>query len=103
MKLRVTVPSGQEHTIEGVAGWTLMECIVKAGLPMKAECGGACACATCHVYVDPVFAAQLPPRKPEEGDMLDLAFEVNETSRLSCQIELTPALDGLSVRIAPEV
>jgi 2Fe-2S ferredoxin len=67
-----------------------------------ALCGGCCSCATCHVHVDPDFAALLPPMSEDENDLLDSSDHRNETSRLSCQIHLTAALDGLRVTIAPE-
>ena len=92
---------GAEHRLPAEEGWRAMEVIRDWGLALKAECGGACACATCHVHVDPQWAAQLPPPTEEEIDMLDGAFDVTETSRLSCQILLTPDLDGLRLRLAP--
>ena len=70
------------------------------GIPgIEADCGGACACSTCHVYVDPAWVAKLPPKDPMEEDMLDLASGACRTSRLACQIDLTPELDGLAVRV----
>ncbi len=78
-----------------------MEVIRDWGLDIKAECGGACACATCHVHVDGEWASALPPPTDEEIDMLDGAFEVTDTSRLSCQILLSAKLDGLRLRLAP--
>jgi 2Fe-2S ferredoxin len=79
-----------------------MEIIKHGGLPIRAECGGACACATCHVYVDAEWLDKMPPRKPEETDMLDMALEVRDTSRLSCQIVFGPELDGLRVTLAQD-
>ena len=64
---------------------------------IEAECGGACACATCHVYVDESWAGRIPAAQPMEEDMLDFAFDVRPTSRLSCQIRVTPEVDGLVV------
>jgi 2Fe-2S ferredoxin len=90
---------GCEHRLPAEEGWRAMEVIRDWGLDLKAECGGACACATCHVHVDPQWAAQLPPPSREEIDMLDGAFDVTEASRLSCQILLTPELDGLRLRL----
>lgn len=92
---------GAEHTLEGLEGWRAMEVIRDWGLDIKAECGGACACATCHVHVDPDWSGRLVPPSDEEVDRLDEAFDVDETSRLSCQILLTPALNGLRMRLAP--
>ena len=79
-----------------------MEIIRDWGLPIKAECGGACACATCHVYVAPEWTDRLPAMHQDEQDMLDGAFEVHEErSRLSCQILMTEELDGLELTLAP--
>jgi len=100
MKVLVTDLDGKVHEIEGKSGWTLMEVIRDAGLPIKAECGGACACATCHVYVDDDWMDASGERSEEEEDMIDLALEVEDTSRLSCQIEMSDSLDGLKVRLA---
>ena len=102
MKIFVTDRDGKEHEIEATDGWRVMEVIRDAGLDISAECGGACACATCHVYVDPAWMGKIEPRGEEENDMLDLAFEVEDNSRLSCQMTFTPALDGLKVTLAPE-
>ena len=102
MKLYVTDHDGNVHQIEGVDGWQLMEAIRDEGMQIKAECGGACACATCHVYVDEDWKDKVPEKSEEEMDMLDLAFDVQENSRLSCQITITPDLDGLKVTLAPD-
>jgi len=67
-----------------------------------ALCGGCCSCATCHVYVDPVFAGQIPPMGSDENDLLDSSNHRKENSRLSCQISFKPELDGLRVTVAPE-
>ena len=101
MIVHVTDQDGEKHTLEGVSGWRLMEVIRDHGLPMKAECGGALACATCHVYVDPGWMDILSPMQPEEMDMLDEAFDVRDNSRLSCQIILDDTLDDLAVTLAP--
>ncbi len=79
-----------------------MEALRDAGLPITAECGGACACATCHVYVEEGWFGKLSPPSPEELDMLDMAVAVESNSRLSCQIRCDPALEGIKVTIAPE-
>ena len=103
MKLIVTDREGREHTLEAIEGWRAMEVIRDWGLPIKAECGGACACATCHVYVDEAWLAKLVPPTDEERDMLyEEAFELQDNSRLSCQILMSEALDGLKVTLAPE-
>ena len=101
LTLVVVDRDGEERRLPAEEGWRAMEVIRDWGLNMKAECGGALACATCHVHVDPEWAARLEPPTAEELDMLDGAFDVDETSRLSCQILLTPALDGLKLRLAP--
>jgi len=91
---------GQLHELEAVEGWRLMEIIRDYGLPIKAECGGACSCATCHVYVDQAWLDKIPPMREDEEDMLDQAFDVQDNSRLSCQIILDEHLDGLRVTLA---
>jgi ferredoxin, 2Fe-2S len=101
MKIHVTDRAGREHSVEGLEGWRLMEVIRDHGLPIKAECCGACSCATCHVYVDPGWAPRLPPPLPEEENQMDSAFEVHDNSRLSCQIILNESMDGLRVTLAP--
>lgn len=103
MKIYVTDLDGREHALEGVEGWRVMEIIRDYGLPIKAECGGACACATCHVYVDDAWIDRIPGMREEEEDMLDEAFEVEDNSRLSCQIIMSEELDGLKLRLAPSV
>ncbi len=101
-KITVTDREGKDHTLEGPEGWRVMEIIRDNGLPIKAECGGACACATCHVYVDKEWAEKLVPATDEEIQMLDEAFDVQDNSRLSCQILLNEELDGLHVTLAPD-
>ncbi|BEV46219.1 2Fe-2S iron-sulfur cluster-binding protein [Afipia carboxidovorans] len=101
MYLLVQDRDGKEHKLESLEGWRVMEVIRDWGLSIKAECGGACACATCHVYVDPEWTARLAPPTDEEIDMLDGAFFVEPNSRLACQILMTPEIDGLRVTLAP--
>lgn len=101
MYLLVEDRDGHEHKLEGLDGWRVMEVIRDWGLSIKAECGGACACATCHVYVDPEWVGRLAPPSDEEIDMLDGAFFVEPNSRLACQILMTPETDGLRVKLAP--
>jgi 2Fe-2S ferredoxin len=99
-KITYVQPDGTSQTVEGEPGMTVMEVAKKhlvAGI--EAECGGACACATCHVYVDDVWRGKVGAPQPTEEDMLDFAFDVREASRLSCQIKVTGELDGLVVRI----
>ena len=95
----VTDRNGAEHRLPAEEGWRVMEVLRDWGLDIKAECGGACACATCHVHIDPDWTGQLQPPSDEEADMLDRAFDVTDSSRLSCQILLTPELDGLRLRL----
>ena len=99
--IRVIDRDGAEHVLPAEEGWRAMEVIRDWGLNMKAECGGACACATCHVHVDRNWLSQLSPPSAEEIDMLDGAFDVRDDSRLSCQILLTRQMDGLTLRLAP--
>ena len=101
MQIHVTDQSGTRHTLEALEGWRVMEVIRDWGLDIKAECGGACACATCHVYVGPEWVSKLHPASDEEHDRLDHAFDVEPNSRLSCQILMSEALDGLEVTLAP--
>jgi len=93
---------GEEHRLPALEGWRVMELIRDAGLPLKAECGGALQCATCHVYVGDQWADRLAPKSDEEDEMLDQAFLVKPSSRLSCQILMRGDLDGLSVTLAPD-
>ena len=101
MKIFVTDPDGVEHELEAIEGWRVMEIIRDYGLPIKAECGGACACATCHVYVDPAWMNKIPAMRDDEEEKLDDAFDVQDNSRLSCQIIMDESLDGLKVTIVP--
>jgi len=102
MKLIVTDREGKAHTIDGRADWSAMEVIRDANLPLAAECGGACACATCHVYVADQWIDKLPAQQTQEIEMLDFGVAVQENSRLSCQIKMTDELDGLAVTLAPD-
>ncbi len=101
MQIIVVDRDGKEHALEALEGWRVMEVIRDWGLPIKAECGGACACATCHVYVDEAWVDRLVPPTDEENDRLDEALAVEANSRLSCQILMSDELDGLKVVLAP--
>ncbi len=91
---------GTEHPVEVPVGHSVMEGAVKNRIEgIDADCGGACACATCHVYVDPAWLAKLPPKTDMEDAMLDFALVTAPNSRLSCQLRVTPELDGLIVRM----
>ena len=90
--------AGTARTIDAEIGSTVMETAIKNDVPgIEAECGGACACATCHVYVDDAWRDKVGGPSPMEEDMLDFGYDVRENSRLSCQIKVTPELDGLVV------
>lgn len=102
-KLIVVNRAGEETTIEAEAGLSVMEIIRDNGFDeLLALCGGCCSCATCHVHVDPSFADKLPAMSEDENDLLDSSDHRDATSRLSCQLQMTSALDGLKVRIAEE-
>ena len=107
MIIKITDRHGKRHELQGIEGWRVMEIIRDYGLTdpdlaLKAECGGAMACATCHIYVSPAWREKLVPPTEEETDMLlDSAFEVTDDSRLSCQILMREDLDGLEVTLAP--
>ena len=99
-KITFIQPDGTSQTVDGDNGMTVMETAKKnliAGI--EAECGGACACATCHVFVDDAWLEKTGKPQQMEEDMLDFAFDVRPNSRLSCQIKVTDALDGLVVRV----
>ena len=102
MKIVATDRKGEVREIDGRDGWSVMEMLRDAGLPIAAECGGACACATCHVYVTGGWYEKLPPPSDAEIDMLDMALAVEPNSRLSCQITCEVETDGIAVTIAPE-
>ena len=92
--------NGTTQTVEAQPGMTVMEAAVKNGVAgIDADCGGACACATCHVYVEPDWVESTGARSDMEEDMLDFAFDVRDNSRLSCQIKVADVLDGLVVRV----
>ena len=95
--------SGTARTIYAELGSTVMETAIRNNIPgIEAECGGACACATCHVYIDSAWSEKLPPAAQQEIDMLDFGLAVQDNSRLSCQIKMTSELDGLKMVLAPE-
>ncbi|MBN1239245.1 MAG: 2Fe-2S iron-sulfur cluster binding domain-containing protein [Gammaproteobacteria bacterium] len=93
-------PDGTQREVEASPGTTVMEAAVDNGIEgIVAECGGACSCATCHVYVDPEWADRLTPPDAQEDGMLDCVVDRQPNSRLSCQIQLNDELDGLLVRV----
>ena len=101
-KLIITDRSGKKSEIEYDSNFTLMEILRDNGYDIEASCGGCCACATCHVYIDEKWTNKLKNMDDEEESMLDQAFDVKNNSRLSCQIDLSEELDGLEIEIAPE-
>jgi 2Fe-2S ferredoxin len=90
---------GRAHTVDVANGLTVMEGARDNGIPgIEADCGGACACSTCHVYVAPEWVDRLPPKEAMEADMLDFAYEPDPVrSRLTCQLRVSDALEGLTV------
>jgi len=99
-KIVFTEPGGSRREIDAPLGITLMEAARQHGVQgVVAQCGGACACATCHVYIDPAWLARLEPREDMEEGMLETAWEPRDNSRLSCQIHITADLDGLHVTV----
>jgi 2Fe-2S ferredoxin len=100
IKITFIQPDNSEQVVECEPEMTLMEAAKLNNVPgIEAECGGACACATCHVYVDDTWRDKTGAPSQMEEDMLDFAFDVRDQSRLSCQIKLKPELDGLVVRV----
>jgi len=90
---------GTARSVEGEIGSTVMETAIRHGVPeIEAECGGACACSTCHVYIDETWRGKVGEPSPMEEDMLDFAYDVQANSRLSCQIKVREDFDGLTVR-----
>ncbi len=99
-KITFIQPDGTSQVVDAQSGVTVMEAAKLNEIPgIEAECGGACACATCHVYVDPAWKEKTGNPSEMEEDMLDFAFDVREESRLCCQIKVTSDLDGLVVRV----
>lgn len=102
-KIFVTDREGKDHEIDAQSGSSLMEAIRDAGIDeLLALCGGCCSCATCHVHVGEAFLNHLPPISDDEDDLLDSSEHRDQASRLSCQIQVTSQLEGMSVRIASE-
>lgn len=99
-KITYIQPDGTENVVEAKVGWSVMEGAIKNRVRgIDADCGGACACATCHVYVDEAWIDKTGSPSAMEESMLDFAEGVQDNSRLSCQIKVTDALDGLVVRL----
>jgi len=103
IEVKVTLRNGETRTLPARPGLSLMEVIRDSGIDdILAMCGGCCACATCHVFVDPDSIGALPDRGPDEADLLEISDNFQPNSRLSCQIAISESLDGLAVTIAPE-
>lgn len=99
-KITYIESNGTEHAVDADNGATVMETAIRNMVPgIEAECGGALACATCHVYVDDAWIEKTGEASTMEEDMLDFAYDVRPTSRLSCQIKVSDELDGLVVRV----
>lgn len=100
VKITYVQPDGTSQSVDAEPGVTVMEAAKLNDIPgIEAECGGACACATCHVYVEPEWVEKTGKPEAIEEDMLDFAFDVRPESRLSCQIKVTGELDGLTLRV----
>lgn len=100
--LKVVDRDGVEHDVEIKPGLKVMEVLRELDYGIAAICGGMCSCATCHIYVDGAWADKVPAPMSDERELLSELTHIKDTSRLSCQIEFTPALDGLKVIIAPD-
>tara|TARA_R110002124_G_scaffold239673_1_gene404850 strand:+ start:141 stop:461 length:321 start_codon:yes stop_codon:yes gene_type:complete len=100
-KVNYITQDGERHEVEVETGYSIMEGAVNNNIEgIVAECGGACACATCHSYVDPAWLDKLAPMDDMEDSMLDAAFERKDNSRLTCQIEVSDELDGIVIYVA---
>lgn len=102
MRLKVIDQNDNEHEIETAATGSLMEALRELEYGVAAICGGMCSCATCHVYVAPDWAGQIPEQHSDERELIAELQHRRETSRLSCQVRLDAGLDGLRVTLAPE-
>ena len=100
--LQVIDRDGIAHEVEAKPGLKVMEVLRELDYGVAAICGGMCSCATCHVYVDPEWVGKLPPPMSDERELLGELAHYRENSRLSCQVEITPALSGLKVTIAED-
>lgn len=101
-KLTFIRNDGSKLEVEGADGLSVMEVATANGVDIEAACEGSLACATCHLVVDPKWYDRLPPPSEDEDDMLDLAFGLTKTSRLSCQIRVSDAIDGIIFRLPEE-
>lgn len=103
VQITFILPGGERREIAAEAGQNLMIAAQKNGLNVEGACGGAMACSTCHMIVDPAWYGKLPPPSDDETDMLDLAPGLTRTSRLGCQIKLTEQMSGLIVKLPQNV
>lgn len=101
-RIHVTDRMGETQVVEGRAGVSVMETLRELDNGVEALCGGMCSCATCHSYIDPSWRDRLPPRSPEEEELLSELEYFRENSRLTCQLRFSEELDGLTLTIAPE-
>lgn len=102
-QLKIVSQTGETRTVEASEGRTVMEVIRDNGFDeLLALCGGCCSCATCHVFVEDAYADKLPPISEDENDLLDSSDHRAANSRLSCQLPISAAIDGMTVTIAPE-
>jgi 2Fe-2S ferredoxin len=102
-KVQITTRESEQLTVEGGGTQTLMEVIRENGVDeLLALCGGQLSCATCHVYIDPAFVDRIPPMSEFENDLLSSSDHRTAVSRLSCQIDCTPNLDGIKIVVAPK-
>ena len=99
IRVRFTGADGSVREAIGTEGERLLDVAQANGQPLEGTCDGDMACATCHVVVNPIDFDRLPPAREEEEELLDLVYEATRTSRLACQIRLTAALDGITVRL----
>ena len=100
--ITVTDLEGNTRKIDATPGTSIMEIIYDAGIPIKAACFGCCSCSTCHVYVDSKWLDKIPGASEDEEDILDMVVDLNENSRLSCQITYNDALDGMHVTLSED-
>ena len=100
-RITFITPDGERHEIDGENGYTVMETAINNNINgIVAECGGACACATCHSYIDDEWLAKMPEMDDMEDSMLDAAYDRRDNSRLTCQLEMNDEWDGLVVHVA---
>ncbi|MBM3554354.1 MAG: 2Fe-2S iron-sulfur cluster binding domain-containing protein [Alphaproteobacteria bacterium] len=97
----ITADGGKRKEVDAPLGLSVLEIAHRHKIDLEGACEGSLACSTCHIVVEPHWYARLAPAKEEEEDMLDMAFGLTHTSRLGCQIRMTPELDGLTVRLPP--